>query len=121
MPPPATKNSSTVAADINGVQFIASDATVEEFFVAGGGIKCPFGTQFYNWYGERPVLTAHQEECPVPFLGIHGDAFLFASLCSEVRGSLPILRVFTRKIDVLATGTEDFFENALVKLFGRSD
>lgn len=109
------------AADVNGVQFIASDATIEELLAAGLGIKCPFGAQLHDWHGERPVLVAHEEECPVVFFGIHGDAFLFASLGSEVSGSLPVLGVFTGKDYVLAAGTENFHESALVKLLGRSD
>src|SRR6266403_1381357 len=109
------------AADVNGVQFIASDATVEEFLAAGFGIKRPFGAQLNDWHGERPVLVAHQEECPVPLFRIHGDAFLFASFCSEVSGSLPVLWVFTGKNYVLATGAENLSEKTLVKLPSRSN
>src|SRR6476646_1392346 len=60
------------AADINSVQFIASDATIQELRAAGLGVKRPFGAQLHDWHGERPVLVAHQEECPIPLFWIYG-------------------------------------------------
>jgi hypothetical protein len=109
------------SANINSVQLIASDATVEEFLAAAFGIKRPFGSRLHDWHGERPVLIANQEECPVSVFRIHRDTFLFASLRSEVRGSLSVLGIFTGKDYVLATLTENFTESVLVKLLGRSD
>src|SRR5262249_31825276 len=108
-------------ANINSVQLIASDATVKEFLAAGFGIKRPLGSHLHDWHGERPVLIADQEVRPVPSLGIQRNALFFASLGSEVRGSLPVLWVFTGKINVLAIGTENLLESVLVKLFGRRD
>src|SRR5262245_11488153 len=49
-------------ANINSVQLIASDATVEEFLTASLGIKRPFGTQLHHWHGERPIFITDEEE-----------------------------------------------------------
>src|SRR5262245_6338326 len=108
-------------ANIDSVQLIASDASVEEFLTASLGIKRPFGTPLHDWHRERPIFIADEEEGAVPFSRIHGDTLLFSSLCCEVRSSPPVLWVFTGKNDVLAIRTENFLERALVKLLGRRD
>src|SRR6267142_358981 len=87
-------------ADINRVQFIASDATVEEFLPAGFGIERPIGALLHDWHGERPVFVTHKQECAVASLGVHGNSFLFAGLDGKVSGSPPVLWVFAGEIDV---------------------
>src|ERR1700719_4268721 len=62
-------------ADINSVQFIPSDATVQELLAAGFGIEGPSVTPLHKRHGERPVLVAHEEECSVSPVWIHGNAF----------------------------------------------
>src|SRR6516164_9714009 len=106
-------------ADVNGIQFIAADATVEQLLAACFGIEIPFATQLYQWGGEWPVFIAHQKKRPVPGLWIGSNAFLFTGLRSEVGGSLTVLRVLTRENDIVAIRTENFFERAYVKLLGR--
>jgi len=45
--------------------------------------------------------------------------FSFGALRSEVRGALTVLRVFTGKKDIVATGTKNLFENSFIELLGR--
>src|SRR5712664_2817153 len=107
------------AANVNGVQFIATDAPVEELLAAGFSIEVPLASQFYERHGKGPVLVAHEEECPNALLWIDGNAFLLARFGSEVRGALTVLRVFTGKKDIVATRTKNLFENALIEFLGR--
>src|SRR6266850_281587 len=107
------------AANVNGVQFIAADAPVEELLAAGFSIEVPLAAQFYERHGKGPVLVAHEEVCTNALPWIGGNALLFARFRSEVRGSLAVLRVFTGKKDIVATRTENLFENALIEFLGR--
>jgi hypothetical protein len=106
-------------ADFNGVQFIGADAAIEEFLAAGFGVKVLFVTPLYNRHGERPVFVTHEEECAVPILRIHGNAFLFVGLGSKISGVLPVLRQLAAEYDVLAIGPKNLNERSLVELLGR--
>src|SRR5215467_7007776 len=106
-------------ANVNGIEFVAADTAIEELLAPGFGIEMPFIGYLHHRYGKWPVFIAHEQECTRLCLCIHGDAFLFPSLSSKVGGPLTILWVFARQNDVVAIGTEDFFENTYVEFLCR--
>src|SRR5215831_19214837 len=89
-------------ANVNGIEFVAADPAMEKLLAPSFGIEMPFIAYLHHRYGKWPVLTAHEQECTRLCFCIHGDAFLFPSLCSKVGGPLTILWVFAREDDVVA-------------------
>src|SRR5262249_43398565 len=56
--------------DLNGVQFIASDAAKKNFIQSGLPLEGPVRSRFHNGHWKRPVIVAHRNECTPFCLGI---------------------------------------------------
>jgi hypothetical protein len=102
--------------DRNGVQFIGTNATMEEFLSACPGIEGPLVTAFHDRHREGPILVTNEKECAVSGFRIYGNALLLVSLGNEISGVLSILREFAAEHDVLAARTKDSNERGNVKL-----
>jgi hypothetical protein len=104
---------------VNGIEFVATDAPMEEFLAPGVSIEVPFVTRLHKRHGEWPILIAYEQKCPSSRLWIQGNTFLFPSLRSKVESPLAVLRVFAGENDVVAIRSENPFENAYVEFLCR--
>src|SRR5215470_2309529 len=108
-------------ADLNGVEFIASNTAVQKFLYACFAIEVPFATLLHNRYRKWPILVADDEKCALSGLRIHRNGFLFVGLGSKVRSTLPVPSTFSGKYDPAAFRTKNLRESSFVPLRGSSD
>src|SRR5205085_9766850 len=95
------------AADCNRIQFVRTDATIQQLLAAGLTVEGPFHARFHQRYGEGPVLVPHQDECAIRVLSIHGNLRLLAGLRGEISSAFTILREFAAEDNVSTIRTED--------------
>src|SRR5215471_4048715 len=106
--------------NLDRVQFIGANASVEKLLLAGFGVKKPLAVLLHDRHRERPVLVPNYEESAVAAFRVHGDVLLFMSLSSKIGGMLAVLGELPTKHDVMASRAKNLSESDHVKFVGSS-
>src|SRR5262249_54048530 len=108
-------------AELNGIQLIGADATIQKLLPSGFGIEKPFSFFLNQRNRKWPVLFTNQNECTISVLGIHGNALLLSRLSYEIGSVLAILRRFAGGNDVFSIWSKNLRECVDIELLGCSD
>src|SRR5580704_6487017 len=95
------------AADFDGIQFIASDATVQNFLAARRGVKEPYSVSLDDGDRQRPIFVSHHKSDAVRILGIDNNGVFLVSLCSKRNSDVLVPNGVLRSDQVFATRTEN--------------
>ena len=103
------------AADFDGIQFIASDATVQNFPSAGRGVKKPHSISLDEGDWQWPFFVSHHDGGTVRILGVHNNRTLLLSFGGECSSSGLISNRILRGDQIFTARAENLLESRHIK------
>src|SRR5580704_1014068 len=102
-------------ADFNGIQFIASNATVQNLLAARFGVEEPPSVSFDEGYRHRPVRISDNKGGAGRIFGVHNNRILLLSFRSKCRSVLLISDLVLRSDQVFAARAENLRQSRYIK------
>src|SRR6266542_4083596 len=103
--------------NLNGVQFVGTDAPVQYLLASYLGIKGPLAFAFHDRNGKRKIIVTHQEYGAVWIFLIYFNRVLFLCLFGEGSRAVLILNWIFRSNDVIAIRSQNFLRGGGIEIF----